>query len=139
MSPYSDMKEDADELIWRALADPVRRSILDELAKRELTTGELVTKFDWLCRTAVMKHLDVLAKADLVKIRREGKLRWNHLNPIPIERVLGRWVQQHLRHMSASLNRLKSVVESLPEKASEEQPTPLTQKSRPRSCRNSKL
>ncbi len=59
-----------------------------------------------------MKHLDVLVGANLVLIRREGRFRWNYLNPVPIERVCGRWVNRHVKRLSSALNRLKDVVES---------------------------
>ncbi|MEQ1829206.1 MAG: helix-turn-helix domain-containing protein [Pirellula sp.] len=108
------MNDSSEDMVWRALADPVRRRILDDLSKSALTTGELITRCDRLCRTAVMKHLDVLVKADLVLVRRKGRVRWNFINPAPIERVLGRWVHQHVQHIAASLNRLKDVVEAKP-------------------------
>ena len=104
------MKPNVDN-IWRALADPHRRDILDALAERPLTTGEIVARFDGLCRTAVMKHLDVLVEAGLVVVRREGRQRWNYLNPVPIQRVCDRWISRHVRHMSAALSRLKGIVE----------------------------
>ena len=74
-----------DDRIWRALADPVRRTLLDALAIAPRTTGELVEAESQLCRTAVMKHLDVLVAAGLVVVRREGRRRWNYLNPVPID------------------------------------------------------
>ncbi len=112
MSQFGDMLSKTDDLVWRALADPVRRSILDELADGPLMTGELVNRFDDLCRTAVMKHLDVLVAADLVIVKREGRCRWNHLNPVPIERVCQRWMQRHVRKLSSAMNRLKDIVET---------------------------
>lgn len=104
------MSETHDQ-VWRALADPVRREILDELAQGPRSTGELVERFDQLCRTAVMKHLDVLTAAELVVIKREGRQRWNYLNPVPIERVCHRWVSRHVRQLASSMNRLKQVIE----------------------------
>ena len=71
-------------MIWKALSDPTRRSILNLLRSAPRTTGEISDQFD-LSRFAVMKHLGVLEKADLIKVKREGKFRWNHLNPKPIE------------------------------------------------------
>ena len=56
--------------------------------------------------------LDVLVAAGLVFARREGRLRWNHLNPVPIQRVYDRWVSRHVRGTAAALSRLKSHVES---------------------------
>ena len=97
--------------VWRALADPTRRAILDELAGSPRTTGELVERFQPLCRTNVMKHLDVLVDAQLVLVRRRGRERWNHLNPVPIQRVCDRWVTRHVRHPASALSRLKDHLE----------------------------
>ena len=109
------MKEDPD-LVWKALADPKRRAILDLLAKRPRTTGEVCAHFAELSaggigRTGVMKHLDVLQAANLVLVRREGRVRWNHVNPVPIQRVCDRWVSRHVRDLARSANRLKDLVE----------------------------
>ena len=84
----------------------------DTLTGGPRTTGDLVDRFDHLCRTAVMKHLDVLVAAKLVIVRREGRVRWNYLNSVPIERVCARWVDGHMRRMSSALIRLKDVVEA---------------------------
>ena len=114
MSLFSDMStlSEDDDLIWRALADPVRREILDALFEAPLRTGDLVARFSDLCRTAVMKHLDVLVAADLVLVRRDGRFRWNSLNSVPIERVCQRWVHAHVRPLASAMNRLKHLVES---------------------------
>lgn len=114
MSLYRDMKAatSIEDQVWRALSEAVRRRILDALAEAPRTTGELVERFHPLCRTAVMKHLDVLVAADLVVVRREGRVRWNHFNPVPIDRICRRWLDGHRRRMSAALNRLKDVVET---------------------------
>ena len=115
MSPYSDMlATKSDDTIWRALADPVRREILDLLAVEPRTTGELVAHFDSLCRTGVMKHLDVLVLANLVIVEKNGRTRWNHLNPVPIEQVCQRWVNNHVKRLARSLTRLKSIIEEDP-------------------------
>ena len=113
MSPFSDMsKPENSERVWKALADTSRREILDRLADRPWTTSEIVTRFeDSLCRTAVMKHLEILVNANLVVIRRQGRQRWNYLNPVPIQRVCDRWVSKHVRHMASALSRLKDFVE----------------------------
>lgn len=108
------MNGDEAELVWKALADRTRRKILDVLAERPHTTGELVARFDTLCRTAVMKHLDVLERAHLVLKTREGRIRWNHLNPVPIQQVCDRWVGRHVKHLAAAVSRLKSVSEGPP-------------------------
>ncbi|WP_220498464.1 ArsR/SmtB family transcription factor [Rhodopirellula sp. JC639] len=116
MSPFGDMKEvdnpAESDRIWKALADRVRRDILDLLAERPLTTGEIVNRFsDSHCRTAVMKHLEILVNANLVVVRREGRQRWNYLNPVPIQRVCDRWVSRHVKHLASALSRLKDFVE----------------------------
>lgn len=109
------MKTEIDEdLVWRALADPVRREILDQLFKHPQTTGQLVEQFDSHCRTAVMKHLDVLVKAGLVNVARSGRVRWNHVNPAPLDSVCGRWLNSHSKRMSQALGRLKKLVEETP-------------------------
>ena len=98
--------------VWKALADPMRRELLDVLSAGSRTTGELVETFPDLCRTAVMKHMDVLEKAGLLVIRREGRYRHNHLNPMPIQRVYDRWVARHVQGTAQRLSRLKNYVES---------------------------
>jgi DNA-binding transcriptional ArsR family regulator len=99
------------DAIWKALADGTRREILDILAERPNTTGELVAKFAHLCRTNVMKHVDILAAANLIIVRREGRVRWNYLNPAPIQSVCDRWVGKHVQQMAKALSRLKEHVE----------------------------
>ena len=100
------------DVIWKALADGTRRDILDILAERPLTTGEIVARFErTLSRTAVMKHLDILVGAKLVVVRREGRSRWNYLNPAPIQEVCDRWISKHVRHLASALSRLKELVE----------------------------
>ncbi len=98
------------DAVWKALADERRRAILDELVKGAMTTGEVVALFPELCRTAVMRHLEILVAAGLVLPRREGRTRWNHLNPMPIQQIFDRWVEPHLRKKTRALARLKEVV-----------------------------
>src|SRR5882672_10103119 len=88
--------------VFRALADPSRRRILDLLRERPRTTGELAAAFP-RSRFAVMKHLGVLERARLVVPRREGRLRWNHLNAIPLERLYERWVKPYESHWAGAL------------------------------------
>jgi DNA-binding transcriptional ArsR family regulator len=101
-----------EDRIWKALGDPTRRSLLDDLAAAPRTTGDLVERHPELCRTAVMKHLAVLEAAGLVVARREGRLRWNYINPVPIERICGRWIHGQVRHLSAAVNRLREFVQN---------------------------
>ncbi len=106
------MTKSSDASVWKALSDPTRRELLDLIAPGPITTGELVAKIPRLCRTAVMKHLDVLEAADLIHVRRQGRLRWNVFNALPLERIVQRWVTARMSRMSSSLERLKSVVEA---------------------------
>jgi DNA-binding transcriptional ArsR family regulator/uncharacterized protein YndB with AHSA1/START domain len=106
------MKSDDDlTAVWGALSDPTRRSILDLLRERPRTTGELCAAFT-LSRFAVMKHLGVLEGAGLVVVRRRGRERWNHLNAVPLQRIVERWLQPYESHWAASLLQLKRRVES---------------------------
>jgi DNA-binding transcriptional ArsR family regulator len=83
--------------VYRALADPTRRAILDELSQRDgQTLFELCTRLATKhglgsSRQAISQHLDVLASAGLVKTRREGRYKFHHLDPTPLETILERW------------------------------------------------
>ena len=78
--------------VWRALANPQRRRILDLLRDGPKTTGVLAEAFGGKSRYAVMQHLGVLEQAGLVVVRREGRQRFNALNPVPIRRIYERWM-----------------------------------------------
>src|SRR5205085_2123270 len=84
----------ADKLdpVWKALADPTRRAILDLLRDRPRMTTEIVESFPHLTRFGVMKHLDVLREAQLVQTRELGRQRVNSLNVVPIRQIYERWV-----------------------------------------------
>lgn len=82
-----------DDAIWRALANPVRRHLLDMLAEGPHTTGALAEGIPSLSRFAVMQHLGVLAESGLVVVRRRGRYRFNHLNAVPLRNWYERWVQ----------------------------------------------
>jgi len=97
--------------VWKALGDETRRAMLNALADGPMLTGDLAERFTPMCRTNVMKHLEVLVAANLVVVRREGRRRWNHLNPVPIQRVCDRWVSRHVRRLASAMSRLKDHVE----------------------------
>jgi DNA-binding transcriptional ArsR family regulator len=101
-----------DALTWKALADPTRRTILDLLRQRPRTTGELCEHFPQVTRIAVIRHLKVLVAADLVFVRSEGRLRWNHLNPVPIQQIYERWVKPYEPLWAGPALRLKQYVEA---------------------------
>jgi DNA-binding transcriptional ArsR family regulator len=104
----SDVK---DDLIYKALAAPVRREILDALRDNPQTTGELCARFPQLNRCTVMQHLGVLEQADLVLVRRIGRVRWNYLNAIPIKRIHDRWIGPYAQKAVAMLDDLKTELE----------------------------
>jgi DNA-binding transcriptional ArsR family regulator/uncharacterized protein YndB with AHSA1/START domain len=86
-------EEDASEAIWRALANPTRRRILDVLSRGSMSTGAVAASIPELGRFAVMQHLGVLADAGLVVVRRHGRRRSNHLDPTHLRRWYERWVE----------------------------------------------
>ncbi|MFD6698666.1 MULTISPECIES: ArsR/SmtB family transcription factor [unclassified Microbacterium] len=81
-----------DDLVFKALAAPVRRRMLDALRAAPRTTGELCACFPELDRTTVLQHLKVLERAELVIGRREGRERHLTLAPLPIKRIHDRWI-----------------------------------------------
>ncbi len=105
-------REDRYDLIFRALGDSRRRDILDLLKARGRTTGELVECFKQLDRCTVMQHLSVLEKADLVIVKREGRLRWNYINPLPIKELHDRWIGSYADGAVDLLARMKREIES---------------------------
>lgn len=111
MNEERDQTDDLD-LVWRALANPVRRKILDVLKERPLATGELAGRFGKLSRFAVMQHLGVLEAGDLVVRQRVGRVTINHFNPVPIQRIADRWIDRMRRPWAESLVDLKTELES---------------------------
>ncbi len=87
--------------VFKALADPTRRAILDELTERnDQTLFELCSRLALKhavasSRQAVSQHIDVLVDAGLVRTRREGRYRFHHLDRQPLERIADRWLQRH--------------------------------------------
>jgi uncharacterized protein YndB with AHSA1/START domain/DNA-binding transcriptional ArsR family regulator len=99
------------DAVFKALADPTRRSLLDELFKRDgQTLGELEQRLP-MTRFGVMKHLKVLASAGLVTTRRNGREKLHFLNPVPIRLVHDRWVSKYAEPWAATLSGLKTRIE----------------------------
>ena len=97
--------------MWRALANPMRRRMLDLLRDGPLSTGELADRFAKHSRFAVMQHLRVLEEGGLVVPQKVGRTRLNHLNPVPIQRIYHRWVSQYQQPWAESLVALKGTLE----------------------------
>ena len=100
-----------DDLVFRALADPTRRYLLDRLYARDgRTLTELESELE-MTRFGVMKHLRVLEDAGLVVARRSGREKLHFLNPVPIRLIHDRWIDKYTeRHVSALLD-LKTELE----------------------------
>lgn len=98
--------------IWKALSDPTRREILDQLRDGPRQTTEIVEKFPHLSRFGVMKHLDVLREAGLVNTRSEGRRRINSLNVAPIRQITERWISKYEAYWTNTLLRVKESAEA---------------------------
>lgn len=104
------MAEDLDP-VWKALSDPTRRTILDQLRKGAKTTTEIVEAFPDMTRHAVMKHIDALRAAGLIDTREEGRRRINSINAVPIRQIYERWMGPFSELWSSTLLRIKEDIE----------------------------
>jgi uncharacterized protein YndB with AHSA1/START domain len=105
--------------VFRALADPTRRSLLDELFRQDgQTLSELGERFS-MTRFGVMKHLRQLEEAGLVVTRRRGREKLHFLNPVPIRLVHDRWVSKYAEPWASALSDLKTRLETPMEKVFE--------------------
>ena len=86
--------------VFKALADPTRRAILDELTERDdQTLFEICSRLAMKhalssSRQAVSQHIDVLVDVGLVATRRQGRYKFHHIDPRPLERIADRWLQR---------------------------------------------
>ncbi len=105
--------------VFKALADPTRRSLLDELFREDgQTLSALAGRFE-MTRFGVMKHLKALEDAGLVVTKRRGREKVHFLNPVPIRLVHDRWVSKYAEPWAAGLSELKTRLESPMEKVFE--------------------
>ncbi|UNK46323.1 ArsR/SmtB family transcription factor [Arthrobacter sulfonylureivorans] len=104
------------DAVFKALADPTRRELLDELFREDgQTLTALEAHFD-ITRFGVMKHLKQLEAANLVVTRRRGREKLHFLNPVPIRLIHDRWVSKYAQPWAAELSDLKSRLENPMEK-----------------------
>jgi len=97
--------------VFKALADPTRRGLLDRLFERNgQTLGELEAGLS-MTRFGVMKHLKVLEEAGLLTTRKRGREKLHFLNPVPIRLVYERWVSKYAEPWASALSELKTEIE----------------------------
>ena len=100
-----------DDRVFKALADPTRRFLLDQLLVRDgRTLTELESELE-MTRFGVMKHLRVLEDAGLVVTRRSGREKLHFLNPVPIRLIHDRWIDKYTEPLAAALSELKTRLE----------------------------
>ncbi|HVW42596.1 MAG TPA: metalloregulator ArsR/SmtB family transcription factor [Amycolatopsis sp.] len=103
-----------DDRVFKALADPTRRFLLDLLFARDgRTLSELESELE-MTRFGVMKHLRVLEDADLVVTRKSGREKLHYLNPVPIKVIHDRWIDKYTERPAAALIELKAELEQDP-------------------------
>ena len=101
-----------DDSVFKALADPTRRFLLDLLFKRDgRTLTELESELA-MTRFGVMKHLRVLERANLVVTRRAGREKLHFLNPVPIRMIHDRWIDKYTERRVSALLELKTELET---------------------------
>jgi len=99
------------DAVFRALADPKRRQLLDSLhARNGQTLNALCAEMD-MTRQAVTKHLAILEEANLVTTLRKGREKQHYLNPVPINEIAERWIGKFERHRLDALSDLKKRLE----------------------------
>jgi len=100
-----------DDLVFKALADPTRRMLLDRLFTRDgRTLTELEAQLE-MTRFGVMKHLKVLEGAGLVVSRKQGREKLHFLNPVPIRQIHDRWIDKYREREVSALLDLKTSLE----------------------------
>jgi DNA-binding transcriptional ArsR family regulator len=101
-----------DDRVFKALADPTRRHLLDRLFERDgRSLGELESELE-MTRFGVMKHLRVLEDAGLVATRRSGREKLHFLNPVPIRLIHDRWIDKYRERRASALAELKTELEA---------------------------
>jgi DNA-binding transcriptional ArsR family regulator len=99
------------DAVFRALADPTRRGLLDELFKADGQSLSALERRVPMTRFGVMKHLKVLEEAGLVVTKRRGREKLHFLTPVPIRLVHDRWVSKFAEPWAATLSELKKNLE----------------------------
>jgi DNA-binding transcriptional ArsR family regulator len=99
------------DLVFKALADPTRRYVLDRLHERNgQTLSELCAQLD-MARQSATQHVAVLEAANLVSSVRRGREKLHYLNPVPLQEIYDRWISKYERHHLRALKELKKSLE----------------------------
>ena len=101
-----------EDLVFKALGDRRRRAMLDFLKAGPKTTGAVCERFAMLDRCTVMLHLRILEKAGLIAVKREGRVRWNYLDVIPLQAIYERWISRYAAPSAGVLARMKKGIEA---------------------------
>ncbi len=101
-----------EDLVFKALADPTRRALLDTLFERDgQTVQALCAGVPEMTRFGVMKHLAVLSAANLVTTHKQGREKLHHLNPIPIQQLAERWISKYAQPFTRAMVGLQTALE----------------------------
>ncbi|MGD0609295.1 MAG: metalloregulator ArsR/SmtB family transcription factor [Streptosporangiaceae bacterium] len=100
-----------DDRVFKALADPTRRLLLDRLFERDGRTLTDLEGGTGMTRFGVMKHLRILEEAGLVVTRRSGREKLHFLNPVPIRLIHDRWIDKYTEGPASLLASLKNALE----------------------------
>ena len=97
--------------VFKALADPSRRKLLDSLhAQNGQTLGELCNELD-MARQSVTQHLGLLEEANLISVERQGREKLHYFNPVPIHEIYERWIRKFERQHLEAIHDLKTKLE----------------------------
>jgi DNA-binding transcriptional ArsR family regulator len=105
---------EAVDAVFKALADPTRRDLLDALFAEDSQTLTALEARVAMTRFGVMKHLKVLEEAGLVVTRKRGREKLHFLNPVPIRLIHDRWVSKYAEPWAAALTELQTELEDNP-------------------------
>jgi DNA-binding transcriptional ArsR family regulator len=111
MKTAGKSETDLDD-VFKALASPLRRRVLDLLRDGPRTTADLCASFPDVDRCTVMQHLGVLDRAGLLAVVRRGRERWNHLDVLPIQAIHDRWISQFAGSAVGMLGALRDELEA---------------------------
>ncbi len=110
---HRGMDEGAE--VFKALADPTRRAILDALFETDgQSAGDLWARFPEMTRFGVSKHLRVLEDANLITTAKRGRIKLHYLNPVPIAQIAHRWISKYAEPFASALVDLERHITNAP-------------------------